>query len=124
MWLPFMGCSGVDRDLPPAYRRVEVPQARLDSAAAVRHGHQLFLEHCALCHGQRGDGHGERAEGLSTKPADFTSPAWRRQVSPRRVFYTIREGVHGTAMPSWKALDESDAWDLAAYVLSVAGERS
>jgi hypothetical protein len=37
------------------------------------------------------------------------------------VFYVIREGVHGTAMPSWKALPDDAIWDLVAYVLSVGG---
>ena len=33
----------------------------------------------------------------------------------------IREGVPGTPMPNWKwTLDEGDAWDLVAYVRSVA----
>jgi mono/diheme cytochrome c family protein len=35
------------------------------------------------------------------------------------VYYAIREGVHGTAMPSWKSLPDEDIWDLVAYVLSV-----
>jgi hypothetical protein len=37
------------------------------------------------------------------------------------VYYVIREGVHGTAMPGWKALPDDAIWDLVAYVLSVGG---
>ena len=41
----------------------------------------------------RGDGHGERTEGLSRAPRDFTNAEWRRSTSPRRVFFAIREGL-------------------------------
>lgn len=114
----FPGCNG-DRDLPPAYRGVEVPHARLASARARERGRALFLEHCALCHGEGADGRGVR-RSLSSRPADFTDPSWRRRTSPRRIFWVIREGVRGTAMPAWKVLDESETWDLVAYLLSVA----
>lgn len=64
-----------------------------------------------------------RREGLTIPPRDFTDPAWRLRTSPRRVFFTIREGVHGTAMPAWAALGDSEVWDLVAYLRSVAGNR-
>jgi hypothetical protein len=40
-------------------------------------------------------------------------------VTPRAIFFAVREGVSGTAMPSWKSLDEAEAWDLVAFLLSV-----
>ena len=111
-----------DRDLPRAYRRVEVPANVLESAGAQARGRALFLEHCALCHGKLGDGHGERTEGLTRAPRDFTNADWRRSTSPRRVFFAIREGIAGTPMPQWKSLSEEDAWDMAAYVLLLGRE--
>jgi len=99
-----------------------VPEERLRSTAAREHGRALFLQHCALCHGERADGRGVRRQGLSSSPRDFTDPEWRRRTSPRRVYYVIREGSHGTAMPAWKSLEEADTWDLSAYLLAV-GER-
>ncbi|HLK10612.1 MAG TPA: cytochrome c [Candidatus Binatia bacterium] len=123
-WLASSGCSGGDRDLPAIYRRLPVPAARLASPAARRRGAALFAEHCALCHGERGDGRGVRHEGLSTAPRDFTDPAWQQRTSPRRAFFAIREGVPGTAMPSWRALDDAQTWDLVARVLSFGGPRS
>ena len=122
-WLSFSGCSGgPDRGLPAAYRSLPVPAARLAAAEARARGRSLFLRHCALCHGERADGHGQRREALSTPPADFTSPAWRQRVTPRTVYFTIREGVNGTPMPAWRTLSEDESWDVAAYVLSAAGE--
>jgi hypothetical protein len=57
---------------------------------------------------------------LTRSPRDFTSAAWQRSASPRRVFHAIREGLPGTPMPNWKALSEEDGWDMTAYVLSLS----
>ncbi len=113
------GCSGADSDLPPKYREVAVPEALLQTPEAGLRGRALFLEHCALCHGETADGRGVR-KNLSSRPADLTDPLWRERTSPRRIYFVIREGVHGTAMAGWKILDESETWDLVAYVMSVA----
>jgi mono/diheme cytochrome c family protein len=109
-----------DRDLPPAYRKVAVPKERLAATEARERGRRLFLQHCALCHGERADGRGVRREGLSTPPRDFTSAEWRERFSPRRTFWVLREGKPSTAMPSFRALPDGDLWDLTAYVLSVS----
>jgi mono/diheme cytochrome c family protein len=116
------GCADVDADLPRAYRRMAVPSAWLGSAEARARGAALFREHCALCHGDRGDGRGVRREGLTSRPRDFTDPGWRASTSPRHVFVAIREGVRGTPMPGWSNLDDQDVWSLTAHVLSL-GER-
>jgi mono/diheme cytochrome c family protein len=119
--LTFAACSGADGDLPRSYRALRVPEARLKDAAAQKRGRTLFLTHCALCHGEGADGRGVRAEGLQRPPVNFRDAAWRSRTSPRRAFFAIREGVRGTPMPSWKSLEEDEAWDLVAFVLS-AGE--
>jgi len=84
----------------------------------------LFVEHCALCHGVNADGRGVRREGLSQSPSDFTASAWQKRTTPRLTYFAIREGVRGTAMPSWKALGTDDTWDLVAYLLSFKGPAS
>lgn len=118
--LALVGCSGEDAGLPPSYRRIDVPADRLRSADARARGRALFLQHCALCHGERADGHGARREAFNRPPADFTDAGWQRRTSDRRAYFAIREGVTGTAMPSWRSLDEGEAWDLVAYLRSVA----
>lgn len=112
-------CETADGSLPASYRDTPVPAERLRSAGAREQGRRLFLEHCALCHGEAADGRGVRREGLSRPPADFTSPLWRQRMTPRRAYFVIREGVRGSPMPSWKALDSDDTWDLVAYLLSL-----
>jgi mono/diheme cytochrome c family protein len=115
--LGLWACSR-DRDLPESYRRLIVPPGLLDSAEARENGRRLFLTSCALCHGEKADGRGVRREGLSVPPRDFTNLSWRTGTTPRRVFFAIREGVHGTPMPGWKSFTDAQTWDLAAFLLS------
>ena len=123
MWLVCSGCSDPDRSLPPDYRDLVVPMEQLRADAARQRGRALFVAHCALCHGERADGRGVRREGFERAPRDLTSPAWRRGTTPRRIYHNIREGIRGTGMPAWNALDPAQTWDLVAYVLSLGEER-
>ena len=118
-WLVLPGCADADRDLPAAYRRVAVPEQRLRSSDALAHGRTLFLANCALCHGVRGDGQGERRAGMDVPPRNFLDPQWRDRTTPRHIFFAIREGLAGTPMAGWKSLSEDDAWDMTAYILSM-----
>ena len=120
--LGLWACSR-DRDLPEPYRLLKVPSGRLGSAEARESGRKLFLTACALCHGERADGRGARRENFAQPPRDFTSGAWRKQTTPRRVFFAIREGVRSTPMPGWKSFSETETWDLVAYVLSAGEDR-
>lgn len=121
--LPLLLPTCNDAGLSPEYRRLEVPESRLESTAARQSGRELYLAHCALCHGEKADGVGRRSN-LSTRPADFTDPFWRQGVGPRGLYEVIREGKKGTAMPGFKALSESEIWDLVAYVAGVAEEQT
>ena len=123
MWLVSPACRNVDSDLPRAYRSAPVPD-NLASAGTVGRGGALFHR---VLHAL------PRRAGRRTWPPkrrpdaaawDLTDPGWREGTSPRHVFFAIREGVRGTAMPSWKSLSESDAWDLTAYVLSLSARQS
>ena len=119
--LALWGCDGGGSAAAPA-PAPPVPEAQLASAAAIERGERLFLAHCALCHGERGDGLGRR-RNLSSGPRDFTDPSWRQRVSPSEVYLVIRDGRRRTAMAGWKIFDQEQTWDLVAYVLSLA-ERS
>lgn len=88
-------------------------------------GQVLYENHCAICHGVRGDGKGEAAYLLQPKPRNFRAGKFRlvssQNLQPSRedVFRTITNGMPGTAMPSWAHLPESDRWALADYVLEL-----
>lgn len=112
-----LAAAACGRQAPPV-----PPDGVLDSTPARERGRAAYLENCALCHGVAADGHGVRQQALSGPPADFTSPPWRSGTTPGEVFVAVREGVHGTSMPSWRGLSESTTWDIVAYLWSVGEE--
>ena len=123
MSLALSACSAEEADTSAIdYTHVEVPLERLSTKDARERGRALFMQKCALCHGQHADGNGVRSKGLSGKPADFTNPDWRAAATPRFVFRIVSEGKRGTSMPAWPTLTQDQKWDVVAYVLSVAEE--
>lgn len=119
--LVLWGCSG-DRTTIE-YHDLVAPEGLLASAEARDEGAALFLRHCSLCHGERGDGRGTRRI-LSTAAADLTDPLWRQRATPEGVFITIREGVPRTPMAPWRIFSEEQTWSLVAHVLSLAEDPS
>jgi mono/diheme cytochrome c family protein len=52
-------------------------------------------------------------------PADLTKPPWPDAAAAPIIYRSIRYGVAGSAMPSWKTLGNDRIWDLVAYVHSL-----
>jgi len=94
-------------------------------------GAQVFAYRCQQCHGVNGDGQGPVAKYLSPPPRDYTKGIFKFTstpygAKPRRadLLRTLRQGVHGTSMPSFDDLDPEDLNAVADYVmyLSQRGE--
>jgi len=65
----------------------EPPRAEL-----VAQGRELFLERCATCHGENGDGQGPGAAGLNPKPRDFREASWQESVSDEHIEQVVAYG--------------------------------
>ncbi len=70
---------------------------------------------CAMCHGYQGGGDGFMADGLSPRPRDFTSFEQMSRISDMSMYHSIRNGIPGTAMPSWELSDEQ-IFDVISYI--------
>jgi plastocyanin len=82
-------------------------------------GKALFLEHCAMCHGEEGNGRGELAAELPLKPRDFRHEPlqWGNQLAS--VVTTITHG-RLEVMPAFGgALAPEQINAVAAYVWSL-----
>jgi mono/diheme cytochrome c family protein len=97
----------------------------------TREPHGLFRRHCAHCHGVTGDGMGPTAGFLNPYPRDyrpgmykFKSTKSTQKPSRSDLLRTLREGIPGTAMPSFRVLPEDELSALVDYViyLSLRGE--
>ena len=91
----------------------------------------LFRRHCAACHGTSGDGAGPAAAVHNPYPRDFrngafkyTSTAGGAKPIRKDLERTVREGLPGTAMPSFRKLPDRELNALIEYVkyLSIRGQ--
>lgn len=104
----------------------------MDAGSNLRHGFQIYMQHCLHCHGTTGDGQGPTARYLWPRPRDFrhgiskfTSTDARSKPSRADYVRTLREGIPGTYMPSFVPLLDDDELDsVVEYVrfLSIRGE--
>lgn len=76
-------------------------------------GKQVYADHCAQCHGEKGDGKGSAAAELRMAPNDFTTGRPTAAESLR----ALRNGVSGTPMAPWNTkLSEAELTAVAYYV--------
>lgn len=105
-------------------RGQEAPELPAPGSIPPEQAAALFTEHCALCHGEKGDGHGPRRASLFRKPPDFRDPSWHADHTRRQIAATIRDGVPGSDMPAWGArLDDAEIAALADRVRAFGAER-
>lgn len=88
------------------------------SAAAIRRGALLYLDHCAACHGEDRHGTGPDAPELPAWPPDLTSAlVWER--ADGDLFWRIGHGIAAPdgrqAMPGFaQVLDDDGIWAVIA----------
>ena len=117
-----------------AWRDVFEPQAVSvsvmtipDSADLRALGQEVFVDHCAGCHGARGDGAGRAATFLSPLPRDFTAGVFKFRSTPSGslptdgdLFRTITRGVRWTAMPTWHEVPDKQRIAVVAYLKTLS----
>ena len=88
-----------------------------------KRGGQVYQRYCTQCHGPRGDGGGETARWLQPKPRDFRQGTFKFTSTPNGFLPTtadlervIEDGLYGTRMPPFYALNPRARRDVIAYV--------
>jgi PQQ-dependent dehydrogenase (methanol/ethanol family) len=79
---------------------------------AIAAGKRLFEQACQSCHG---------AEGRGDRATPLTGGAFRHGSRDGEIFLNIRSGVRGTQMPEFSRFSSDQAWQLVAYIRSLAG---
>jgi high-affinity iron transporter len=105
--------SGCERSSP------KMPTGLLMSREARDAGGIVFAANCAICHGIKGDGRGQRRASMNPPPANLTLPPWSDAANATQTYGAIRNGMRGTAMPSWPMLSDEQIWDVVAYIDSL-----
>ncbi|RMG20193.1 MAG: cytochrome c [Deltaproteobacteria bacterium] len=101
----------------------EVMLSALRAEESLKLGKRVYQRHCSGCHGLEGNGEGPAARWLDPKPRDFTLGTFKFRTTPsgflptdEDLLRTIREGVHGTSMPSWRLMPEVEQRAVIAYI--------
>jgi mono/diheme cytochrome c family protein len=71
---------------------------------------------CLHCHGARGDGTGELGLQADPPARNFTCAETMKSVSDGQMFWAIKNGIEGTAMPAYPDLADWQIWVLIHYV--------
>lgn len=72
---------------------------------------------CGLCHGLRGNGNGRLAKGLNPPPRNFTCAELMDSISDGQLFWIIKNGSRGTAMPVHKdTMSDQKIWQLIRFI--------
>jgi len=96
------------------------PKAAEDRVLAL--GRALFTQHCAACHGDRGNGEGPAARFLYPRPRNFHEGKFRivtssnARPSDEDLLRVITRGMPGSAMFPFGHLPENEQLALVRYV--------
>ena len=99
--------------------RTDAPPPPLPPTADRGRGAQLYVEHCAACHGVAGGGDGPGARGLQPAPAKLAE----HEYTTARLSDVLWHGVAGSAMPAWRDYSAADRAALAGAVQALAAAR-
>jgi mono/diheme cytochrome c family protein len=77
---------------------------------------------CRVCHGISGNGLGILFRELTPSPRNFTCNQTMDSLPDGQLFWIIKNGSPGTAMPAFKNLDNNQVWQLIHYLRHYAKE--
>jgi mono/diheme cytochrome c family protein len=97
--------------------------------AGLQSGKAVYEQHCAACHGSKGNGNGPAAVWLFPKPRNFSAGLFKIQSTPAGMlptdddlFQTITRGMSGSSMPSFTYLSEQQRREVVQYVKYLTAE--
>jgi cytochrome c oxidase cbb3-type subunit III len=92
------------------------PRARQkDNEPTSTQGKKTFASTCASCHGLDGRG-GERAPNIAERSSV-------QQLSDAQLFHIIENGIPGTGMPAFHALESPDIKAVVTYLRTLQGPK-
>jgi mono/diheme cytochrome c family protein len=94
-----------------------------EDAGDAHQGKLVYQRYCISCHGEKGNGQGEFAEWITTKPRDYRQGTFKWRSTPSDSLPTdadlervLINGLYGTYMPSWNAIGHHQRLNVIAYI--------
>lgn len=82
-------------------------------------GRKIYIDHCVDCHGDRGDGKGQKSAQLSVEPGDFTDAHKMRGLTDGDLYWRITKGRN--PMPGFEdKLTILARWQAVNYIRGFA----
>lgn len=124
--IALVGLLGVGCSRPTAVQKQPAADSQSENEAAAQpdeggtakmvssaeEGSQLYLRHCAACHGEKGDGQGIAAKFVFPKPRDFRAGRFRLVNTANGIpsnadlEAVLKRGMPGSAMLPWAHLGD------------------
>ena len=106
-------------DAPEKYSGLKNPLEATEKR--MKKGEVLYMDtaqpmQCLHCHGARGDGTGELGLQANPPARNFTCAETMKNISDGQMFWAIKNGIEGTAMPAYPDLADWQIWVLVHYV--------
>jgi len=79
---------------------------------------------CKHCHGISGNGQGSMSQSMNPKPRNFTCTETMNKIPDGQLFWIIKKGSKGTAMPAYSYLSDKKIWQLVHYIRSLSKSKS
>jgi mono/diheme cytochrome c family protein len=96
-------------------KRLQNPLPSTDEARAA--GKSVYMDHCVTCHGDNGDGKGQKADQLSVAPSDFTDAQKMHGLTDGQLYWQITKGRK--PMPGFEdKLKPEQRWEAVDYIRS------
>lgn len=125
--VPELLLKGAQPDVASSWSELTVPPSPPRDEKLLARGKDLYAKACAACHGGDGNGAGPLVTrlDLNPRPANFTLPV--RFIKLRStaagtlpldedLFRSITRGLPGTAMLSFRSLQDDERWALVHYI--------
>lgn len=94
-----------------------------EDAGTIERGQVVYDKHCAICHGENGDGKSIRSADMQRKPRDLSTGMYRYRSTPagslptdEDIYITISRGIRGTGMLPWFGLSSEDKWAVTYFI--------
>ncbi|MDA0667956.1 MAG: cytochrome c [Planctomycetota bacterium] len=111
-----------DQEPTPVVEEVATSSPAEAVTFATDSGKEVYTTHCAVCHGEKGDGIG--LVTLDRPARSFLQGGFSFGNTPEAIYRTISNGIGGTPMPGFSAaLSEKERRAVTEYVIAFGPEQ-
>ncbi len=104
--------ASTERNAPEQKNPLPADEANLVAGA------QLYVNHCAGCHGLPANPDGQFGRSFNPPVPGFFKDA--PDMPENQNFYIIQHGIRWTGMPAWnKTLSETQTWQLVTFLSNI-----